>query len=359
MSTDLTPGVAGTAPVVAAAAAREELVRARELVAPGLLAAADRLGPRLRRVVGFHFGWWDAKGQPYGGAGMACAGGKAVRPALAELCAQAVGGEPGRGVPAAVAVELVHNFSLLHDDVMDSDRTRRHRPTAWAVFGVPAAILAGDTLLALAADVLATGYPELAGEASRLVTGAVLGLLDGQAADVAFEHRADVSLAECLEMVAGKTGALLACACELGALAGGASPARAARMRRFGEHLGLAFQLVDDLLGIWGDPAVTGKPVMNDLRTRKKSLPVVAALSSGTDAGRRLGRLYTGRRPLSDRDLRTAAELVERSGGRAWARERTEAALDAALACLHAAAPEPAAAARLAAIARLVGDRDR
>jgi geranylgeranyl diphosphate synthase type I len=349
---DITPGVAD-------AAALDELERARALVAPGLLAAADRLDPRLRRVVGFHFGWWDAAGQPYGGAGTAaCAGGKAVRPALAELSARAVGGAPGRGTAAAVAVELIHNFSLLHDDVMDADRTRRHRPTAWAVFGVPAAILAGDTLLAVAADALAAGYPELAGEGVRLLTGAVVGLLDGQAADVAFERRHDVTLAECLDMVAGKTGALLACSCQLGALAGGADAARAGRLRAFGEHLGLAFQLVDDLLGIWGDPDVTGKPVMNDLRTRKKSLPVVAALCSGTDAGRRLARLYSRHRALSGRDLRTAADLVEQAGGRAWARRRTEAALDAALACLHAAGPEPAAAARLAAIARLLGDRD-
>jgi geranylgeranyl diphosphate synthase type I len=332
-----------------------ELTRARALVAPGLRAAADRAGPPLRRVVGFHFGWCDEAGRPDGGAGD---GGKAVRPALAVLCARAVGAEPPRGVPAAVAVELVHNFSLLHDDVMDRDRTRRHRATAWAVFGVPAAVLAGDTLLAVAADVLTTGYPELAGDAVRRLTGAVLALLDGQSADVAFERRDDVTLAECLEMVAGKTGALLACACELGALAGGAEPARVSRLRLFGEHLGLAFQLVDDLLGIWGDPAVTGKPVMNDLRTRKKSLPVVAALASGTDAGRRLNRLYHRTRPLSAGDLRTAADLVEQAGGRAWAHQRTEAALDAALACLHAAAPHPAPAATLTALARHLSARD-
>jgi geranylgeranyl diphosphate synthase type I len=274
------------------------------------------------------------------------------------LCAEAVRGTASSAVGAGVAVELVHNFSLLHDDVMDQDRTRRHRPTAWAIFGVPAAILAGDVLLASASDVLAAEYPGEAAELIRRLTGAVVRLIDGQTADVAFERRTDVGLAECLAMAAGKTGALLGCACELGALVGGATAGRAERLRQFGEHLGLAFQLVDDLLGIWGDPAVTGKPVMADLRTRKKSLPVVAALTAGTDPGDRLARLYHRAEPLTDADLRTAAALVEQAGGRRWARTRSQDELEAALVCLRAADPEPAAAARLTALAELLSHRD-
>src|SRR5262249_38599046 len=156
---------------------------------------------------------------------------------------------------------LVHNFSLLHDDVMDGDLTRRHRPTAWSVFGVNAAILAGDALLALGLDVLAASGHGQAQRAIRMLNTAVLDLLDGQRADLAFEQRSDVELPECVRMAESKTGALLGCACALGAMFGGGHPEQVEHLYGFGERMGLAFQFVDDLLGIWGDPAVTGKPV--------------------------------------------------------------------------------------------------
>lgn len=178
--------------------------------------------------------------------------GKAIRPALALLSAEAVGGPAVAALRPAAAVELVHDFSLLHDDVMDGDRTRRHRPTAWTVFGVSPAILAGDALLTLAFDVLATGGHPVTAEATRIFSTAVQELLDGQSADVAFEERRDVGPAECLSMAVGKTGALLGCACGLGALFGGGDPEQVEHLVAFGRDLGLAFQLVDDLLGIWG-----------------------------------------------------------------------------------------------------------
>src|SRR5215469_5705119 len=130
--------------------------RARELVTPGLRAAADRMNSATRQVIGYHFGWWDQHGRPLDGNG-----GKALRPALAMLAAEAVGGTAGQATNAGVAVELAHNYSLLHDDVMDSDRTRRHRPTAWTVYGVPAAILAGDALITLAGEALVGDGPPL------------------------------------------------------------------------------------------------------------------------------------------------------------------------------------------------------
>jgi geranylgeranyl diphosphate synthase type I len=334
----------------------EELDRIRSLVAPRLRAAVQRLPAPMCEVAGYHFGWLDAQGQPATGGGT---GGKAIRPALVVLCAQAVGGAAEASVGAATAVELVHNFSLLHDDVIDEDRTRRHRPTAWAVFGVPAAILAGDALLALANEVLTTDYPELAGPGVSRLTGTVVRLVQGQCADVAFETRTDVTLLECLEMAASKTGALLACSCELGALVGGADIDRAQWFRRFGEHLGLLFQLVDDLLGIWGDPRITGKPVRSDLRTRKKSLPVVAALTAGNRAGDRLATLYHDPQPLSEEKLESAAGLVDQAGGRAWALQRVKQEASAALSCLRTARPTPAAAARLESLVQLLSDRDR
>jgi geranylgeranyl diphosphate synthase type I len=297
----------------------------------------------MRPLARYHFGWEDGGGS-----------GKVIRPALVLLTAQAVGARPEPALPAAVAVELVHNFSLLHDDVMDGDVTRRHRATVWKVFGVGPAILAGDALLALAARLLADRPG-----GQRMLMDAVLDLIGGQSADLAFEQRDDVGVAECRTMAAGKTGALLGSAGALGALFGGGGREQIGHLRCFGEEVGLAFQFVDDLLGIWGEPAVTGKPVYSDLRNRKKSLPVVAALSSGTAAGRELAALYRTGEPLPEADLVRAAELVERAGGRAWSQAQADDLLARALSHLRAAAPQPRARAELEALARLIARRDR
>ena len=322
-------------------AASEILARGKDIVEPALRAAAGRLPPSMRPVVGHHFGWTDGAGS-----------GKTLRPVLAMLAAQAVGGRPEQALPAAVAVELVHNFSLVHDDVMDGDATRRHRATVWKMFGSGPAILAGDALLALAARLLADEPEQL-----EVLMVAVGDLIEGQSADLAFEERSDVDVAECRAMAANKTGALLGCACALGALAGGGSRAQRDQLTRFGQEVGLAFQFVDDLLGIWGEPTVTGKPVYSDLRNRKKSLPVVAALASGTEAGRELAALY--RTELTGPTPARAAELVERAGGRAWAQAQAEDLMSRALAHLETAGLEPRAHAELEVLARFVARRDR
>jgi geranylgeranyl diphosphate synthase type I len=275
------------------------------------------------------------------------------------LSAEAVGGDPANAVPAAVAVELVHNFSLLHDDVMDGDVTRRHRPTAWSVFGMGAAILAGDALQNLAFHVLAASGHAAAQDGLRMLGVAVQDLIEGQSADMAFERRTDVSLSECRAMAEAKTGALLGCSCALGALFGGGDTEQVGRLRDFGAGLGLAFQHVDDLLGIWGDPAATGKPVYSDLRNRKKTLPVVAALTSCTAAGRELAALYRRYQPLSDTDLERAAELIDAAGGRAWSRAEAVTLYARALRNLTAADPAVRPASGLRTLADLLARRDR
>jgi geranylgeranyl diphosphate synthase type I len=237
-------------------------------------------------------------------------------------------------VPAAVAVELVHNFSLLHDDIMDGDTERRHRPTAWTVFGIGSAILAGDALLALAQDMLFEDNGPQGPWAARCLSAAVQRLIAGQGADLAFEKRSDVTLNECLEMAGDKTAALMACACSIGAIHIGAPPALAMGLAGFGAHVGLAFQLTDDLLGIWGAPEVTGKPVRSDLRARKKSLPIVAALGSGTPQGEELAELLARTEPLSEEDLVHAADLVVAAGGRSWAESEADTQLTSASKCL-------------------------
>jgi geranylgeranyl diphosphate synthase type I len=333
--------------------AREVLAWSRNMVDPALRLAVDELPGSVRRIAGYHFGWWDEHGRP-----LNAESGKAVRPALSLLAAEAVGGDATAGVPPAVAVELVHNFSILHDDVMDHDTTRRHRPTAWTVFGTDAAILAGDALLTLAFDVLAVSGHPAAPQGLRMLSDSVLRLLDGQGADLAFERRDDVTLAECLAMAKGKTGALIGGACGLGALFGGGDHHQVDQLRDFGEHLGLAYQFVDDLLGIWGDPSVTGKPVYSDLHSRKKSQPVVSALNSGTAPGQELAELYHRERPMSNVDVEHAANLIDLAGGRAWSQSTTSDLVAQALRHLGSAGPSTYAAAELTALAGLITSRD-
>lgn len=332
----------------------EVLAWSRGLVEPALREAVDTLPASMRAIAGYHMGWWDANGRS-----TVVSGGKSIRPTLVLLTAEAVGGVPAAAVPAAVAVELVHDFSLLHDDVMDGDATRRHRPTAWSVYGANAAILAGDALVTLAFDVLAAAAHPAAREGLRMLSQAVLDLVDGQGADVSFEERADVDLRECVSMAEQKTGALIGCACALGASFGRGSPDQVGNLRGFGECVGLAFQLVDDLLGIWGDPAVTGKPAYSDLRSRKKSLPVVAALTSGTADGRELARLYRGKEPLSGPDLVRAAKLIESAGGRSWSQNQAEQLLSVASGHLRSAESSRRPAAELSALAAMLTRRDR
>lgn len=323
------------------------------MVDPALRAAVDTMPASMRCIAGYQFGWWDEHSRP-----ARADGGKAIRPALVLTTAEAAGGSPASAVPAAVAVELVHNFSLLHDDVMDGDVTRRHRPTAWSMFGPNAAILAGDALLALAFDVLAASGHPLAADGVRMLSAAVLDLVDGQSADLAFEKRSDVELPECVRMTRGKTASLLGCTCAVGALFGGGSPEQVDQLHGFGEDVGLAFQHVDDLLGIWGDPVLTGKPVYSDLRNRKKSLPVVAALTSGTPAGYELAALYHREKPLSDAELIHAAELIEVAGGRAWSQAQADDLLAAGLTKLELAGLTTRTAAELGALAQLITRRD-
>jgi geranylgeranyl diphosphate synthase type I len=237
-------------------------------------------------------------------------------------------------VPAAVAVELVHNFSLLHDDIMDGDTERRHRPTAWTVYGTGAAILAGDAMLALAQDILLEDAASQGVWAARALSAAVQRLIAGQGADLAFERRDDVSLPECLTMASDKTAALMACACSIGSIHVGAPPQLAMGLAAFGAHAGLAFQLTDDLLGIWGSPEVTGKPVRSDLRARKKSLPVVAALCADAPEARELAALLAREEALGEDDLVLAAGLVEAAGGKTWTENEAGTQLAAAHKCL-------------------------
>ena len=214
-----------------------------------LRTATARLDDDTRRVAEYHFGWSNADGSSTE------AGGKVLRPALALAATRSAVGERADATAevaavAAAAVELVHNFSLLHDDVMDGDTSRRHRPTAWTVFGTPAALLAGDALLSLAPELLLESGAPNAANAARSLSATTRVLIAGQAADLDFERRQDVGLQECLRMAHDKTAVLLGCACSIGPLSLGARRDAVRVLHACGTELGMAFQLVDDLLGL-------------------------------------------------------------------------------------------------------------
>lgn len=236
----------------------------------------------MDRMVRHHFGWLDSDPAP---------GGKRLRPRLCLLCAEDIGGDWRAALPAAAAVELIHNFSLIHDDIQDASETRRGRPTVWTRWGVPQAINTGDFVFVAAhlacQRLLEVGVTaEVAYAAQRALDLAALGLTRGQHLDLAFEARDEVAAEDYLEMISGKTASLLGAAAAIGALVGGGSAEAQQAYHRFGWNLGMAFQLLDDLLGIWGVPEQTGKSAADDLRRRKKTYPVLLGLALSPDFAR-------------------------------------------------------------------------
>ena len=318
------------------------LERAARLVVPAIGEAVARLGPELRLPVEHHLE----------------GGGKHVRAALALLTAAAAGAPEATGLPGAVAIELVHNFSLLHDDIVDEDTERRHRPTVWARFGVGRAIVAGDALATLAMQVLLDDPTSERVRATAALAGATQAMIAGQADDMAFESRLTVTVEECLRMEEGKTGALLACAASLGAILAGADGPTVQALADFGSHLGVAFQAVDDLLGVWGEPAVTGKPVGSDLYRHKKTLPVATALGRSGDQADEL-RSILHAEVLSPADVRRATELLEACGARQEVMAFADAHFDLAMQALRRVPLAAGPVAELEAVAVFVVARDR
>jgi geranylgeranyl diphosphate synthase type I len=241
---------------------------------------------------------------------------------------------------------------------MDRDLTRRHRPTGWVAFGEGDAILAGNAMLTLAVEVLLGTGVEGRRSLPHLMR-AVQKLISGQSRDLYLEGRDEVSPDDVLEMQAGKTAALLACSTSIGALAAGAPEHIVAGLESFGHEVGLAFQLVDDILGVVGDPSRTGKSSSSDVRSGKRSAPIVAALTGGTPAGRRL-REVLARAPLQDEgDVELATSLVQEAGGLEWAQREADQRLERALTGLSGLPLAEPAASELAAVAAYIVARDR
>jgi geranylgeranyl diphosphate synthase type I len=306
---------------------------ALQAVRDTLRAAVTAEDPATRPVYAwlrYHLGWADADGHP-----IEARAGKGIRPRVCLLACEAVGGDPQLAVPAAAAVELTHEFSLIHDDIEDGDTLRRGRAALWTQCGSAQGINAGDLLFALARRQLVAGplAPSTQLALVRRYDAACIGLAEGQFLDLAFEQADRIAVDDYLAMVARKTGALLEAAAAMGALAGGATAAEVEALADYGQALGIAFQIQDDVLGLWGDPERTGKPVGADLQRGKKSLPVLLARAGGALGEEAVQPPPGGTSPehaariahhLADRGYR--AEAVALAGGQV---QRAQAALEA------------------------------
>jgi geranylgeranyl diphosphate synthase type I len=278
---------------------------------------------RFHEMLTYHMGWTGPGAGPQ-------ASGKRIRPLLLLLTSAACGKDWMPALPAAAAVELVHNFSLVHDDVQDNSDVRRGRATVWKNWGVPMAINVGDALFVIAnlavVDLSRSHPPELVMHSARILNTICLDLTRGQFLDMSYEERSDLSMNEYWPMIGGKTSALLSACTQIGALIGGASESIQDAYRQFGYHLGLAFQIQDDILGIWGNEQATGKSASSDLVEGKNSLPILYGLENSQDFRERWGS-----RPVNLDQVKPLSDLLEKIGARHFAelqiREQTSLAL--------------------------------
>jgi geranylgeranyl diphosphate synthase type I len=284
----------------------------------------------------YHLGWTD---QDF--SAIEAQTGKRIRPMLCLLSCEALGGRIEQALPAAASVELIHNFSLVHDDIQDGSHTRRGRRAVWDIWGLAQGINVGDGLFVLArlalhrlADRGVSPARQLA--ATLALDRACLALCEGQYFDMTFEDLLEVDLDQYLWMIRHKTAALLATSAKLGAIVATGDPEQTAHLYQFGENLGMAFQIRDDVLGAWGDEQVTGKSAATDIRDKKKTLPVVYALHRAGDShtAQTLAELYAQPDLLNSSDIQSALTLLERVGARQYAEDMEARYFSQAIHCL-------------------------
>jgi geranylgeranyl diphosphate synthase, type I len=280
------------------------------------LRAGSSQSSLLTEMVQYHLGLRKAGDRP----------GKRLRANIALLTCEAFGRRYADALWAAVAVELVHNFSLVFDDVQDRDELRRGRPSVWKVWGLGQAINAGAALEALVTravvDLLPARYSDRTRPALSLLSEAMLALCRGQVIDLQFEQRVDVAVDEYMEMIGLKTAALFECAARLGGLAAGVGDASLDKAGKFGHHLGVAFQVIDDMLGVWGSTTQTGKPVGSDLKNGKKTLPTLVALKSGAAGNRRVLRALLTRARFTAAEMETARAIITQASAQGICRRQ-------------------------------------
>jgi geranylgeranyl diphosphate synthase type I len=301
----------------------------------------------------YHMGWVDADMQP-----ISIYAGKQIRPLMCMLACAAAGGDWQQAIPAAAAIEILHNFSLVHDDIEDNSDVRRSRDTVWKIWGVPQAINAGDSMFAIAHlamnRLIERGVSaDITVQALRRFDETCVRLTQGQNADMDFETRAVVGTDEYIEMITGKTAVLVSLSMELGALIAGADPTTVQNYAQFGLDLGLAFQVIDDILGIWGDEAKIGKSASTDITTKKKTLPVLYGLEQSAD----LQNLYATAEP-NNAFVQQVVTLLGENGADTYAKEKATAYSNSAINHIKSANPQGDAGQALYQLADMLLKRD-
>jgi len=235
--------------------------------------------PNLKEMLAYHMGWSAEEGMGYHG--------KRIRPLITLLCAGSLEASIEDALPAAIAVEFLHNFTLIHDDIEDKSTIRHGRPTLWCKWGIPQAINAGDALFTIAQiamlDLTKTTNESIANQAIKQLNRVCLQLTQGQHLDIAFESENEIEISAYLRMISGKTAALVALSAFLGGLVAHNGPIELALLSDYGTNLGLAFQIQDDYLGIWGDTEKIGKSTAGDISSRKKTLPILFGLKNSPE----------------------------------------------------------------------------
>jgi geranylgeranyl diphosphate synthase type I len=300
------------------------------------------LPPDFAVMLHYPLGWVDEHNRPY-----TQPTGKRIRPILLMLCTEAAGGHWRTALPAAAAVELLHNFSLIHDDIEDNSPTRHGRPTVWKIWGQANAINAGDALFSLAYTALewlsnSGPLPETVVKVWRIFNQTTLQLTRGQHLDMRFERQEVVSVDEYISMIGGKSAALIAGCAQIGALLATDDDQVGQQYADFGLNLGIAFQIRDDILGIWGEPSITGKSAATDIISRKKSLPVLFGLSRSEE----LAALYRSDNFGADH-VEKAIRTLDELGVRDYAQESETHYYRQAIGSLQKANPRGEAGERL------------
>lgn len=293
--------------------------------------ANDFGNTKLYDMLAYHMGW-------QGNQNNTEVHGKRIRPLLVLLSCSAAGADWSRALPGAIAVELIHNFSLIHDDIEDRSPLRHGRPTIWKKWGIPQAINTGDAMFALAhmeaVRLAETVSPSMALKAVEILQYTCLHLTQGQYLDLSYESRNDLTINDYWKMVEGKTAALMAVSTELGALAAYSGDQTSNLYRKFGWLLGLAFQIQDDFLGIWGNSSLTGKSSQSDLVTGKITLPVLYGLSK---TGKFAARWMQG--PIHPGEVTEIIKLLENEGGKEFAHAQANRLVNEALSALEETHP--------------------
>ncbi len=273
---------------------------------------------QLQTIIRYHLGEVDANGAP-----AQSSKGKALRPVMCLLACQSLGGSIDHALPAATALELIHNFSLIHDDIQDGDKERHGRPTVWWIWGRDKGLVSGNAMRIIADTTLWEMIKQGAGyskslSASRLLLQSYIEMIDGQYLDMSFENFLDIKLSDYILLISLKTGALIRCAMELGAFMASDDKVLHKAFRKSGELLGASFQIRDDYLGIWGDQSVTGKSVGADIFRKKKSFPVVYTFDQAKGKDKSLLDKIYSEKNLNDEDVETVLKIMYKVGAKQY-----------------------------------------